>query len=303
MPLLEGVIQERSSNLFDTEIYNQAVRHPSNAERELVLQARKYKTAQDWQKAIDSYIELVRLFPRPESYLLLGYAYHQFGNSQRAVSIFEKATKLFPNNSDTHFYLGLFYLKLGKWNKAMNALLKKIKLSPNDGEAYLFLGYTQYNMKHWPQAIDAFQKAIRIDKKNVSAYLALAVLYTDLGLRDDGKQEAFFQKAMKACEKLVENNRLSSEEQNKLGKVYFLLRELEEAEKAFTKVLKLDPDNPEALNNLRLVKEDQLAQRLYELGFLKRINKRLTDFSKYQKRKPIKVKGKPISETIVEDRR
>ena len=49
--------------------------------------------------------------------------------------------------------------------------------------------------------------------------------------------------------------------------------------------------------------EDKLEKRLFELGYLSKINEPITDFTPYENRTLIKVKGKPLSEIIVEDRR
>ena len=49
--------------------------------------------------------------------------------------------------------------------------------------------------------------------------------------------------------------------------------------------------------------EDLLDQRLLEAGVISEIPRRITDFKPYQNRKPIEVKGKPVSETIIEERR
>ncbi len=49
--------------------------------------------------------------------------------------------------------------------------------------------------------------------------------------------------------------------------------------------------------------EDVLDQRLLEAGVISEIPQRITDFTPYQNRKPIEVKGKPVSETIIEERR
>lgn len=49
--------------------------------------------------------------------------------------------------------------------------------------------------------------------------------------------------------------------------------------------------------------EDKLEQMLLKEGLLSEIPPPITDFMGYRKRKPIKVKGKPISETIIEERR
>lgn len=49
--------------------------------------------------------------------------------------------------------------------------------------------------------------------------------------------------------------------------------------------------------------EDLLDQRLLEAGVISEIPRRITDFTPYRNRKPIEVKGKPVSETIIEERR
>jgi len=49
--------------------------------------------------------------------------------------------------------------------------------------------------------------------------------------------------------------------------------------------------------------ESKLAQRLLEDGLLSEVPPRITDFTPYRKRKPARVKGKSVSETIIEERR
>lgn len=49
--------------------------------------------------------------------------------------------------------------------------------------------------------------------------------------------------------------------------------------------------------------EDLLDQTLLEDGVISEIPPRITDFTPYQNRKPVEVKGKPLSETIIEERR
>jgi len=48
--------------------------------------------------------------------------------------------------------------------------------------------------------------------------------------------------------------------------------------------------------------EDRLDQLLLEAGVISEIPPRITDFTPYKNRKPIEVKGKPLSEIIIEDR-
>lgn len=49
--------------------------------------------------------------------------------------------------------------------------------------------------------------------------------------------------------------------------------------------------------------EEEFAQHLYEKGIIGKPPPPITDFSRYENYKPVKVKGKPVSETIIEERR
>ena len=51
------------------------------------------------------------------------------------------------------------------------------------------------------------------------------------------------------------------------------------------------------------IAERKLEQMLLKAGLLSEVPPQITNFTSYQKRKPIRVKGKPVSETIIEERR
>lgn len=48
--------------------------------------------------------------------------------------------------------------------------------------------------------------------------------------------------------------------------------------------------------------EEEFAQYLYEKGVIGKPPPPLTDFSRYENYKPVKVEGEPISETIIKER-
>lgn len=49
--------------------------------------------------------------------------------------------------------------------------------------------------------------------------------------------------------------------------------------------------------------EMKLQQKLFEAGMLTELKPLITDFAPYQNRQPVEVERKPISETIIEERR
>lgn len=88
-----------------------------------------------------------------------------------------------------------------------------------------------------------------------------------------------------------------------LGIALHILERLDDAEAAFRKALEVDPDSQVATERLRGVLEDKLERRLFELGYLSRINKPIRDFTPYENRTLIEVEGKLVSEIIEEERR
>lgn len=49
--------------------------------------------------------------------------------------------------------------------------------------------------------------------------------------------------------------------------------------------------------------EERVERALFERGLLSEIKKPITDLSPYQNRRLVEVQGKPLSESIIEDRR
>lgn len=55
--------------------------------------------------------------------------------------------------------------------------------------------------------------------------------------------------------------------------------------------------------NVPRMTEEEFERFLVEKGILSRVRPPMKDLSAYKDRKPVKIKGKPLSETIIEDRR
>ncbi|MET0650008.1 MAG: tetratricopeptide repeat protein [Pyrinomonadaceae bacterium] len=88
-----------------------------------------------------------------------------------------------------------------------------------------------------------------------------------------------------------------------LGGAYYEQGRLDDGIRAFQKTLELYPENKSARENLGALLEEKLEHRLFDLGLLKGVRKPIRDFAPYANRTPVVVRGKPLSEIIVEDRR
>lgn len=264
--------------------------------RAAYLQGLTYFRSKNWNGAAEAFKKLTQLSPSPGRYNLLGYVYCKLGDFDKAAQAYKKSIKLDPNDYKAHFSLAITYLLLGKMARALEPLRKVIQLDSRDEAAYFFLGYVHSQLHHWELAINAYKKAIRLKRDYEEAYLYLASLYISLG-------EQFFSEAIETYRKLLEIYPRHSIAYNNIGALYARLENSEGALDAYEKALEQDPADPIVLQNLHSIKEAQLERKLFELGFLKKLRKPITDLTPYQNRRLLEVKGKPLSETIIEERR
>jgi tetratricopeptide (TPR) repeat protein len=77
---------------------------------------------------------------------------------------------------------------------------------------------------------------------------------------------------------------------------------LEPSIEALAMLTEMHPDAERPREELQTLTELRLDLRLRELGLLKEVKKPVTDFTPYQNRTLITVQGRPVSETLLEDR-
>lgn len=77
---------------------------------------------------------------------------------------------------------------------------------------------------------------------------------------------------------------------------------LEPSIEALAMLTEMHPDAERPREELQTLTELRLNQRLLELGLLKEAKKPITDFTPYQNRTLITIEGRPVSETLLEDR-
>ncbi len=106
-----------------------------------------------------------------------GYEYLNKGDYEKALSSYNKAIELGPNDPYAYFNRGFFYGKINKCREAILDFNKSIELYPDFAEAYNDRGII-YSFTNNPDlAITDFNKAIEIDKAFVLPYYNRANAY------------------------------------------------------------------------------------------------------------------------------
>lgn len=197
----------------------------------------------------------------------LGKAYWELRQYDKCLVNLLKAAKLDSEHADTFFYLGNFYLKKEDYEKARKCYEKAYNLNNNDGkivkqlselyikldlkeldfellsttektvlssESWLHfrLGLHYLNKRDWENAIINFRSVIKDNQNDVTAFECLADAYYSRGS---------FTSALRAYNKVMTMNPNKTVHcLTRIGYIYSLLTQYEDAIVAFKKVLSID---------------------------------------------------------------
>lgn len=85
--------------------------------------------------------------PAANEKLKVGFALQQDGNSEQAISAFDKCLSIEPSCSSCLYESGWSYWKLGEWHKVINAWEDVLKLDPNNTDVAQFLPTAKETLK------------------------------------------------------------------------------------------------------------------------------------------------------------
>jgi adenylate cyclase len=153
-------------------------------------------TSKTPEKSIERAFELAqKVLNRGDSdagaHFLIGYAYSQKGEFDKAISELEIALDLFPNNADINAGLGMIFNAAGKPKEAIHVLKKAMRLNPIPPGWYIsWLGEAYRLTGKYEQAVHEFKKAIQLQPDDMFSHLHLALCYVELGRKADAYAEA-----------------------------------------------------------------------------------------------------------------
>ena len=208
---------------------------------------------------------------------------------------------------------GLDYYNEGKLEEAAKCYEQALESCPDSMLALYSFGVISGQLKRYEESKAAFERLLRVleNRGSIDPTLlatahqgigaALLSLWAATGPQEPplevvSEGELEFRRALDLDPKYFQA-------WIGLGIALHIMERLDDAEAAFRKVIEMDPDSHVATEQLRGVLEDKLEKRLFELGYLSKINKPIRDFTPYENRTLIEVEGKPLSEIIVEERR
>jgi tetratricopeptide (TPR) repeat protein len=106
-----------------------------------------------------------------ESLISLGGAKAKRGDYQGAITDYNQALKLSPNNSDAFYQRGRAYSNQKNYQAALEDFNQVIRLSPKNSFAYAFRGHLRVQLGDFQGGIADGNQAIRLEPKSGAGYV------------------------------------------------------------------------------------------------------------------------------------
>ena len=113
------------------------------------------------------------------AYNLIGYAYLQTGELEKAYGYLSKALELSSSYVDARTNLGLYYLKKNDLNQAVEQFKTAINLNKNYIPAHYYLAYVLYMKNDRPKALKQLEQINHISPNYYKAYFLAGKIYTE----------------------------------------------------------------------------------------------------------------------------
>jgi tetratricopeptide (TPR) repeat protein len=121
----------------------------------------------EFDQAIDDFSDAIRLDPKPATYFERGQAYCQVGRFQEAIGDLLKTAQSNPKEPEwlfhIYFLLGDAYRQVGNHDKAIFNLGIALRYNQADARAYFSRGRAYWDKKDSDRAIADLSEAIRLD--------------------------------------------------------------------------------------------------------------------------------------------
>jgi TPR repeat protein len=171
----------------------------------------------------------------------MGVVYYLSRKFTSALSAFQEAIRMDPNNGLWHYWVGITNYQLKEYTKALAELQQSDHLLPNQSETYFFMGAVYVNgLKQYDKAVAVLSKAVRLNPNHAGSHDDLGFAYYKLGQ---------LQKALDEAKQAVRLKPDNPNYQFDLGMTYVALEKLQEAREVSEVLAKLDKDQAAELND------------------------------------------------------
>ncbi|XP_021181174.3 superkiller complex protein 3 [Helicoverpa armigera] len=239
-PLQALLLQKQ--NKYD-EVVN--LLQDSNNALDVFYLGKAYWELKQYDKCLVNLLKAAKLNPdHADTFLYLGHFYHHHKSDlQKARKCYEKAHSLNTINANIVKSLSEIYVKL-HLKEADFELLQELSKNASTTEPWVYfrLGLHYLNKREWENAILNFRNVIKINHNDTTAFECLADAYYSRGS---------YTSALRAYNRVMTLDPGKSEHcLTRIGHIYSLLTQYEEAISTFEKVFLIEPYSYLALKGI-----------------------------------------------------
>lgn len=195
---LYGLAAEKSNNNYPEAYLNLAILYKEQQEQKKAIDnylnaikvrphyslahynlALLYAEMDSTTRAIDSYKESIRFDPDAvKSWYNLGRIYDKQEDVHKAIEAYSNALSIDPGYTRAMLTLANAYLKIENYQTAIDQYLRLLEIYPNYSKARFNLGLAYTRQEMPVKAIETYEKLIEVDPDHIRARINLAILYS-----------------------------------------------------------------------------------------------------------------------------
>ncbi|SDF33617.1 Tetratricopeptide (TPR) repeat [Methanolobus vulcani] len=139
--------------------------------------------------------------------------------------------------------IALFFL--GRDKEALECFKMSVRLNKNDVDVWCNMGIIHFNIGNHEAAIKCYNRILRLDPSNENAWVNKGDILGVMGMHNEAIE------CYSKVHKEIELDNKFAVVWNKKGLAYFGLGKYEDAVDCFNRVLKIDPEHIDAIENLK----------------------------------------------------
>ena len=259
--------------------------HPELADR-FMVQGQRAFDEEKYQAAIEPLNIHLLLFPEDVSATyLLGQSYEASGNTDSAITFYERTLALDPKRPDVLFKIVYIYRGREAHQEAVDTLKRLIEIAPETTEAHYLLALSYLSLQQPNDALPALLETIRLSPDDIAAHYHAAILFEQKGEIDNAI--VHYEKTITLDTTLLENDIGRSlqtpipgvkatevEPFFRLGAIYRQRNDEDNILRVYQPALEIEPEHPELHHRLAVIfeKRDEREHAIRYYGLANHYN-------------------------------
>jgi tetratricopeptide (TPR) repeat protein len=203
----------------------------------------------DSANSLESWQAAVQKSPTFENLTFLGLAYAKVGKHQESLAAFKRALEANPNGALAENNICAEHNALRQWDESIPHCRRALAIEPGNQLAKNNLGTAEKSKAADEGQVSEMRRNIDAGKDADGNRINLGNLYY---------QRGNYEQALALWREVSKTSTHYAVALNDLGSAYIMLKRFDEAKKALSEALRLEPDNSLFQNNLAWLKTEEV---------------------------------------------